>query len=119
MFESGDRPQLTVADVPSLVGGLAALDLGDLTDARRIELTGVLESLKAAAAAVQARLAVDFAESHEAAHSQSRPTDRGAWRPRSRWHDASPRTAGRAIWDSPGRWCARCRTPWAISPRDG
>src|SRR5438045_4002863 len=67
MFESGGRPQLRVADVPSLVGGLAALDLGDLTDARRVELISVLESLKAAAAGVQARLAVDFAESQEVA----------------------------------------------------
>src|SRR5689334_17898256 len=66
MFESGVRPQLTVAEVPLLVGGLAALDLGDLTDARREELIGVLESLKGAAAGVQARLAVDFAESQEA-----------------------------------------------------
>ena len=65
MFESGVRPQLTVAEVPLLVGGLAALDLGDLTDARREELIGVLESLKGAAAGVQARLAVDFAESQE------------------------------------------------------
>ncbi|HEV7171366.1 HNH endonuclease [Pedococcus sp.] len=66
MFESGGRPQLTVTDVSSLVGGLAALDVGDLTDARRVDLMSVLESLKGAAAAVQARLAVDFAESQEA-----------------------------------------------------
>lgn len=73
MFESGDRSQLTVADVPSLVGGLAALDLGDLTDARRVELIGVLESLKGAAAGVQARLAVDFAESQDASAHQPDP----------------------------------------------
>lgn len=66
MFESGGDPQLTVADVPCLVGGLAALDLGDLTDTGRVELIGELESLKSAAAAVQARLAVAFAESQEA-----------------------------------------------------
>lgn len=66
MFESGVRPQLTVADVPSLVGDLATLELGDLADRERVALISELESLKGAAAAVQARLAVDFAESQEA-----------------------------------------------------
>lgn len=74
MFESGAGPQLTAAEVPSLVSGLAALDLAELTDARRLELIGALESLKGAAAAVQARLTVAFAESQEA--TSQRPDHR-------------------------------------------
>lgn len=72
MFESAVRPQLTVADVQQLVGDLASLDLSDLPDREGIELISAFESLKGAAAAVQARLAVAFAESQEAAHHEGR-----------------------------------------------
>jgi len=56
MFEAQARPPLTVDDLRALVGELADLDLHGLGDARRVELIGELESLKGAAAAVQAFL---------------------------------------------------------------
>jgi hypothetical protein len=66
MFEAQARPPLTVDDLRALVGELAGLDLDGLDDARRVELIGELESLKGAAAAVQACLTVAFAESQSA-----------------------------------------------------
>lgn len=66
MFESGTGSQV-VGGVRALVAGLAALDGAD--DAQRIDLISELESLKGAASAAQARLAVDFADSQEAAQA--------------------------------------------------
>jgi hypothetical protein len=66
MFESGDAPQ-TVEDVHAFNASLAVLEGG--SDAERIDLISALESVKGAAAAAQARLAVDFADSQESAQA--------------------------------------------------
>ena len=64
MFELGWESQ-GVEDLRALVAGLARLQGAD--DAQRIDLLSELESLKGAASAAQARLAVAFADSQEAA----------------------------------------------------
>ena len=64
MFEPEVWPR-GVDDVRVAIAALALLEGRD--DAERIDLVTVLESLKAAAAAAQARLSVAFAESQEAA----------------------------------------------------
>jgi hypothetical protein len=64
MFESGWESQ-GVEDLRALVAGLARLEGAD--DGQRIDLISELESLKGAASAAQARLAVSFADSQEAA----------------------------------------------------
>ena len=68
MFEPGEGRE-SIEVVRSVVVSLAALEGG--SDAERIDLIGALESLKAAAAAAQARLAVEFADSQEAAQAAS------------------------------------------------
>ena len=76
MFESEVGPQV-VGDVRALVAGLAGLEVAD--DAQRIDLISELESLKGAASAAQARLAVSFADSQEAVQEAGgvRARDRG------------------------------------------
>jgi uncharacterized protein DUF222 len=66
MFEPGDAPQ-TVEGVRAFIASLAVLEGG--SDAERIDLISALESVKGAAAAAQARLAVDFADSQESAQA--------------------------------------------------
>jgi hypothetical protein len=75
MFEVGAGWQ--VGDVHALVAGLAGPEGAD--DARRIDLLSALESLKGAASAAQARLAVAFADSQEAVQEARgvRAGDRG------------------------------------------
>lgn len=68
MFESGDVSQAVDA-VRTFMASLAALEGG--SDAERIDLISTLESLKGAAAAAQARLAVKFAASQESAQAAS------------------------------------------------
>ena len=61
--EQGSGQALSVAAVRAWVDVLAAGPPAGLGDAARVELLGVLESLKGAAAAAQARVSVDFADS--------------------------------------------------------
>lgn len=61
----GDAREVTEGEVAALIGRLA-LGTPELDDAGRIELIGVLEALKGATAAAQARVSVDFAASQEA-----------------------------------------------------
>ncbi|HEY7717615.1 MAG TPA: DUF222 domain-containing protein [Pedococcus sp.] len=69
MFESDagepGQPVLTTADLRALLTRLPGLDVG-VPDDERIEQLGLLESLKAAAAGVQARVAVAFDDSQRA-----------------------------------------------------
>jgi hypothetical protein len=72
MFEGGGSitagaPMGSAESVRAVIASLALVKGED--DARRIDLIRELESLKAAAAAAQARLAVAFAESHEASQA--------------------------------------------------
>ena len=60
----GESAMDSAADVRAVTSSLASLDC--LDDAQRIDLIRELESLKGAAAAAQARLAVAFADSQEA-----------------------------------------------------
>jgi hypothetical protein len=73
MFESGAGSQV-VGDVRAFVAGLADLEGAD--DAQRIDLISELESLKGAASAAQARLAVAFADSQEAVQAAAEVTAR-------------------------------------------
>jgi hypothetical protein len=61
----GDAREVDAREVAALIGRLA-LGAPELDDAGRIELIGVLEALKGATAAAQARVSVDFAASQEA-----------------------------------------------------
>ena len=76
MFESGDAQQPLEA-VHAFVASLTVLE--GSSDAERIDLISALESVKGAAAAAQARLAVDFAASQEAvqAAAEMPARDRG------------------------------------------
>jgi len=61
--EQGSGQALSVAAVRAWLDVLAAGPPAGLGDAARVELLGLLESLKGAAAAAQARVSVDFANS--------------------------------------------------------
>jgi hypothetical protein len=73
MFESGEGRQ-AVEGVRAVTASLAGLEGDD--DAQRIDLISELESLKGAAAAAQARLGVEFADSQEALHGAGGATAR-------------------------------------------
>ena len=59
--------QVTTAQLRVMVGGLSHLDAG-VDDAERVDQIRLLEELKAAAAAAQARVTVAFTASQKAAH---------------------------------------------------
>ncbi|MGH3508763.1 MAG: DUF222 domain-containing protein [Nocardioidaceae bacterium] len=65
---SGPVPVLTTAELGSWVAGLAGLDTG-VGDGERVDQLRLLEELKCAAAAAQARVTVAFADSQRAAQA--------------------------------------------------
>ncbi len=62
MFEP--RSVISTAALEALVAALSRVD-GNVTDTERIDQLGLLEKVKSACAAAQARISVDFAESQE------------------------------------------------------
>jgi hypothetical protein len=100
----------SLATVRAVIASLALVEGDD--DTQRIDLVSELESLKAAAAAAQARRAVAFADSQEAAQvaGESRDaSEAGESPPRSHWPGASRPIEVQGTSASPGRSCARCR----------
>lgn len=118
MFEmgaalGGGSARDSAVGVRGVIASLALLEGDD--DALRIDLIRELESLKGAASAAQARLAVAFADSQEAAQwlGACRPANAAEESPpRSLWRGASRRIVDRGTSASPGRWSARCLARW-------
>ncbi|MDQ6715751.1 MAG: 13E12 repeat family protein [Actinomycetota bacterium] len=115
MFESG--PVTTTAALEALVSTLSRVD-ADVSDAERIDQLGLLEQVKSACAAAQARITVDFADSqedvaaawNERAREAADGDDFEGWRTaREQARRATVETAEAAeAWTRPGR---RCRRP--------
>lgn len=96
---------MTLAQVEELIARLAFMDR-DVSDAGRLDQIAALERVKGAAAAAQARVSVDLDISRRAAEAAAgvpaRQRGRGSG-PRSRWHGARARPAGRLTsgWSGP------------------
>ena len=106
------RAALTTAELRGWIGRLANLD-ERVDDRERVDQLRLLEELKGAAAAAQARVTVDFASPR---WRRIRRRRAGGWPPRSHWRGGTARTAGPGMSGWPRRWSARCRTPWPRCP---
>jgi hypothetical protein len=110
MFDSGG---MSAAEVRSATVALAQCSTA-MIDRERIDLISALEELKAAAAALQARVSVAFDDSQrrlQAARGYPGASRGAASAPSSRWLGASLHTAVPDTWAWPGPWCARCHAP--------
>lgn len=105
---------INASDLTAAVADVATVQAG-LSEAELIERIAVLERLKSAAAAGQARAtaALDAGRrADEAAAGCRRRCAAGVWPVRWPWRGGTPRHAAGAIWAWRRRWSTRCPTRW-------
>jgi hypothetical protein len=111
-------PKLGTARLREFVAQLAALD-PDVDDAERIVQLGVLETLKASASAMQARVSVAFDASQRAAQREQgvagERVGRGVAEQVALARRESPAQGARHLGLAKA-WSASCRTPWPRWP---
>jgi hypothetical protein len=105
---------LTTDHLTSLIEAIACLD-PEVDDAERVTQLGLLETVKSAAAAAQARVTVAFDTSRrQTQREQGVPTHRvgrGIAEQVALARRESPHAGrGTSGWRKP--WSTRCRTPW-------
>jgi len=108
------RATLSTAALGGLVGRLGRLDT-EVDDAERITQLELLERLKGAAAAAQARVSVALDRSQRADQAaQGLPSGNGAVAlpSRSPWPGTTRRPRARGTWASRRCSSTRCHTPW-------